>query len=182
MKCKVRCLKLEFRVKIHNNFSFKEKWQLDEDKLTFIILAPISACKSLTSDPPTPHLDELFRTNSGLSPTDKCLADGFQMIGDVNIFLNGAIPPSQPPSKSSPQVHITTTSNVSSLHLSARELQNQNFIEEVKDSEEDGDGDDGNGDFQAEVEIMIAGTYFYYYFCSYDLDMIYFILFFIYLL
>ena len=91
------------------------------------------------------------------------------------------IPPSQPPSKSSPQVHITTTSNVSSLHLSARELQNQNFFEEVKDSEEDGDGDDDDGDFQAEVEIMIAGTYFYY-FCSYDLDMIYFILFFIYLL
>ena len=141
-----------------------EKWQLDEDKLTFIILAPTNlASEFLTAAPP---LDELFHTSSGpgLSPNDKRLADDFQMIGDVNIFLNGAIPHPQP---SSPQVHLTTSSGnstvtVSSLHLSARE----SFIEEVKDSEEDIDS--GGGDFQAEVEIMIAGTCVFY-FCFYDM-------------
>ena len=123
---------------------------MDEDKLTFIILAPNPASsKSLDTLPPDPPLDELFQTNSGLSPTDKRLTDDFQMIGDVNIFLTGAIPQS-PPQSSSPQVHLATSSgnsNVSSLHLFA----------EAKDSEEDIDG--GDGDFQAEVEIMIAGTY-----------------------
>ena len=58
-----------------------EKWQLDEDKLTFIILA--AAAK----------LDQEFPTNLALSPTDKSLAN-LQMIGDVNIFLNGALQPS----------------------------------------------------------------------------------------
>ena len=102
MKCKVRCLKLElFPLFLSNNLK-KEKWQLDEDKLTFITLAPNPACKSLTSPPP---LDQLFHTKSGLSLTDKRLADDFQMIGDVDIFLNGAIPPSQPPSESSPPSH-----------------------------------------------------------------------------
>ena len=131
---------------------------MDEDKLTFIILAQKPASKSLAA--PAPPLDELFHTSSGLSPTDKRLADDFQMIGDVNIFLNGPIPPQRPPqpSSSSPQVHLTTSSGnstVSSLHLLAREWKTQSFIEEVKDNEEDIDGD-----FQAEVEIMIAGTCF----------------------
>ena len=157
MKCNVRFTMFEAWVIIILNLYSKEKWQLDEDKLTFIILAPNPANRTLAA--PAPPLDELFHTNSGLSPTDKRLADDFQMIGDVNIFLNGAIPPPQP---SSPQVHLTTSSGnstVSSLHLSARECQqSQSFIEEAKDSEEDIDG--GGGDFYAEVEIMIAGTYF----------------------
>ena len=125
---------------------------MDEDKLTFIILALKPASETLRVNAPAPALDELFHTSSGLSPTDKRLADDFQMIGDVNIFLNSAIPPPQPPS---PQVHLTTSSGnstVSSLH---QEWQSQSFIKEVKDNEEDiVDG----GDFQAEVEIMIAGT------------------------
>ena len=54
-----------------------EKWQLDEDKLTFIILAA--------------PLDDSEPFPTHISPTDKRLAD-LQMIGDVNIFLNGAIP------------------------------------------------------------------------------------------
>lgn len=157
MKCNV-CFftKFETCVKFHYSqlLTQKEKWQLDEDKLTFIILAQNPAStKSLVA--PAPPLDELFHTSSSLSPKDKRLADDFQMIGDVNIFLNGPIPPPQP---SSHQVHLTTSSGnstVSSLHLSARERQSQSFIEEGRDSEED--IDDG-GDFQAEVEIMIAGT------------------------
>ena len=104
---------------------------MDEDKLTFIILAPNTTSKSLDA-PPSPILHEILHTSSGLSPTDKRLADDFQMIGDVNVFLNGAIPPLQPSSH-----------------------QDQIFFEEVKDSNED-----IGGDFQAEVEIMIAGIYF----------------------
>jgi hypothetical protein len=142
---------------------------LDEDKLTFIILAPNPASSkplAAAAPPPPPApppLDELLHKSSGLPPTDKCLADDFQMIGDVNLFLHGAIPP--PPQPSSPQAHPTTSSGNSTvppLHPSAKEWQSQNFFvnEEVKDSEEDID-DGGDGDFQAEVEIMIAGTYLF---------------------
>ena len=157
MKCKVRCLKLElFPLFLSNNLKRKNgSWM--KDKLTFITLAPNPACKSLTSPPP---LDQLFHTKSGLSLTDKRLADDFQMIGDVDIFLNGAIPPPQSPSESESSPHVRpTTSNVSSLNLSEREWQSQNVFEEVTDSEED-DGGHGDGDFRAEVEIMIAGKYF----------------------
>jgi hypothetical protein len=86
MKCNVRIyfgLKPLSQINILRWIIYLEKWQLDEDKLTFIILAAA--------------LDEEFPVNSvGLSPADKRLAD-LQMVGDVNIFLNGAIP--------SPQVH-----------------------------------------------------------------------------
>jgi len=62
--------------------------------------------------------DEQFPLNSlGLSPTDKSLAD-LQMIGDVNIFLNGAIPSTR---LTSPQVHlrltVTSTTNFHLIHL-----------------------------------------------------------------
>ena len=68
---------------------------MDEDKLTFIILAAA--------------LDEQqFPVNLDLSsPTDKRLAE-LQMIGDVNIFLNGAIP-----AHPFPQVHVTISSTPS---------------------------------------------------------------------
>jgi hypothetical protein len=86
MKCNVRIyfgLNPLFQINILRWIIYLEKWQLDEDKLTFIILAAA--------------LDEDFPVNSvGLSPADKRLAD-LQMVGDVNIFLNGGIP--------SPQVH-----------------------------------------------------------------------------
>ena len=166
MKCKVRFFlyilrEIELILYILTFSTQKEKWQLDDDKLTFIILAPNPPSKSLataaTASPPP--LDELLHTSSGLSPTDKRLADDFQMIGDVNIFLNGPIPSPQPSSPRA-QVHLTTSSgnsNVSSLNPSARDLQDQTFFEEVKDREEDMIVADGV-DFQAEVEIMIAGT------------------------
>ena len=86
---------------IHSLHDLLEKWQLDEDKLTFIILASA--------------LDEQFSMNLGFSPTDKRLAD-LQMIGDVNIFLNGAIP-----SRPSAQVYlaVSSTPSLPSTNLSA---------------------------------------------------------------
>lgn len=122
---------------------------MDEDKLTFIILAPKLTSTCFAAAP----LDDIFPIKLSLPPTDKRLADHLQMIGDVNIFLNGAIPPPPPPPRFISQP-VRKTVLLSSLHVSAGERQNQSSIE-VKDSEEHMDDDDD--DFQAEVEIMIAG-------------------------
>ena len=65
-----------------------EQWLLDEDKLTFIILAR------------TEHSEESYGSTTSLakispheelSPTDARVAS-LSMIGDVNIFLKGSIP------------------------------------------------------------------------------------------
>ena len=58
-----------------------EKWQLDEDKLTFIILSRNPEEGSL----------ELPKPPEKVLPTDDRLTR-LQMVGDVNIFLHGTIP------------------------------------------------------------------------------------------
>ena len=65
-----------------------EQWLLDEDKLTFIILArtghleePYSSAASLAEI--LPHEE--------LAPTDARVSS-LPMIGDVNIFLKGSLP------------------------------------------------------------------------------------------
>ena len=104
-KCNVRAYPIQTTVEktisspVHSLHDLKEKWQLDEDKLTFIILASA--------------LDEQFPMGLGLSPTDKRLAD-LQMIGDVNIFMNGAIP-----SHPSAQVYLSSTPSLPSTNPSA---------------------------------------------------------------
>lgn len=102
--------------------SFAEKWQLDEDKLTFIILSATNPANAGESSPAAAAvLEELFlpTTLLGLLPTDERLAN-LQMIGDVNIFLNGVIPllDHQPP-LAAPAPLFTTTGSQNSMFFSS---------------------------------------------------------------
>jgi len=64
-----------------------EKWQVDEDKLTFIILGRDASDL------------EGFSPGKKISPGDERLKR-LPMIGDVNIFLNGTPPSLRPPQDS----------------------------------------------------------------------------------
>ena len=71
-----------------------EKWQLDEDKLTFIILARLNLnhdvhSLNLTSDPGPTDGPTL------LVPSDPRITS-LPMIGDVNLFFNGTHPKLRP--------------------------------------------------------------------------------------
>ncbi|KAJ6622894.1 GNAT domain-containing protein [Mycena sp. CBHHK59/15] len=65
---------------LEEEFAMQHKWQIDEDKLTFIICARGDGSASGALD-----------NTSTLSPRDPHVA-ALQMIGDVNIFLHGAPP------------------------------------------------------------------------------------------
>ncbi len=72
----IRSSQLSLKVFIAN----LEKWQIDEDKLTFIILAP--------NHPPSGGDDHEVCLNF-LGPSDPRL-ESMPMIGDVNLFLKGS--------------------------------------------------------------------------------------------
>jgi hypothetical protein len=65
-----------------------EQWLLDEDKLTFIILARTQ--QSEESHNPAPSL-AIILPHEELSPADARVSS-LPMIGDVNIFLKGSVP------------------------------------------------------------------------------------------
>lgn len=70
MRCSVSVVNLSIYPSTHDSI---EKWQVDEDKLTFIILSR-----------------EGIELPADCSPQDTRLS-GCPMVGDVNIFINGAL-------------------------------------------------------------------------------------------
>lgn len=67
-----------------------EQWLLDEDKLTFIILARTENLKEPNSSTALPTK---FFAHEELSPTDTRVSS-LPMVGDVNLFLKGSVPSS----------------------------------------------------------------------------------------
>ena len=118
-----------------------EAWSVDEDKLTFIVLARDSsgsddADLKIPWAPPDPSPSGFM----SISPVDERLA-ALPMIGDVNIFLKGT---TIPPSVEDSQSDVDQRWSSEAFH---------------------GDEDHEDDEFEAEVEIMIAGKFFFLLIC-----------------
>lgn len=125
MRCSVCLFASPCKVLTHY---VKEKWQLDEDKLTFIILSR-----------ETQDIESRTSTSlvSGLPPTDERITS-LPMIGDVNMFLSGPIPQ-------------TSDKNIKPIETNRGPsgTRGADIADDLEEEEEDA--------FTAEMEIMIAG-------------------------
>lgn len=89
MRCKVRGFSIRSGITKISGSTHLGKWQIDEDKLTFIILS-------------RQPLDGTLDLPAKILPTHESLSS-LPMVGDVNIFLHGQIP--------SPQDTLQTTTS-----------------------------------------------------------------------
>ncbi|KAF9463751.1 GNAT domain-containing protein [Collybia nuda] len=83
-------LTLEGEFDMQRMLVFDQKWLLDDDKLTFIVLARDETIPSRISSE-TPSSLPLIMGSGNVSPSDPRVST-LPMIGDVNMFLRGTIP------------------------------------------------------------------------------------------
>jgi hypothetical protein len=103
MKCNVRVHRVCEAINLTVISIITEKWQLDEDKLTFIILSRVHPSRDVRQFNQTSDPDPIDDNSIPLIPSDERITS-LPMIGDVNIFFSGTHPRQCPTNSLNPEV------------------------------------------------------------------------------